>query len=498
MADYDLREYLQRLEAAGQLRRVDVEVDPELEVGAVAQRLAESGGPAAHFTQVRGAAGGASLVCGTLSRGRRFLWGKVALALGLEAGTRHADLLEEVVKRRDAPIRPLQVRNGACKENRLTGTEVDLSSLLAPLIHGGDGARCLSSWGFAIAEEPGSGQVAWEILPHLVVGRNELVAELPEWSAIGSIFRQRHATSGKPMPFAIVLGAAPLLTLAASFRVRRGSAGAPDVAGGLQRAPLQLVKAETSSLLVPASAEMVLEGVVHPTRRAAVPSFPNVLGYRAPTRAEAPVWEVTSVTFRSSPVLPFAAWGVPVTEAHLARSIDCDSQLRQEFIRRGTPANGVYTPPWLAGSVVVVATKVIYTAFSQSIAGIVRSTEATRHVPYVFVCDDDIDVTNPITVFHAMGTKCHPHRDMWQLNDTLALGCEPYLGSAERNPRGQQRGASAIFDCTWPLDWDRSIAVPPRVSFDQCYPKALQEQILAEWSGPLGFPREIDRPAASV
>ena len=57
------------------------------------------------------------------------------------------------------------------------------------------------------------------------------------------------------------------------------------------------------------------------------------------------------------------------------------------------------------------------------------------------------------------------------------------------------RAARAIFDCTWPLDWDKAIAVPPKVSFDQCYPKALQEKVLREWSAELGFPREIDRPA---
>jgi 4-hydroxy-3-polyprenylbenzoate decarboxylase len=388
----------------------------------------------------------------------------------------------------------MQIRKGVCKENILRDGEIDLNQILAPLIHGGDGAPCLSSWGYTVVEEPGSNRVIWEVLPQRIIGKNELTTELPETSAIGAQFYRRYEPEGKPMPFAIVIGAPPLMPLAASFRLRRGSASAPDVAGGLQRAPVQIVQCETSKLCVPATAEMVIEGVVHPRRRANAPSFPNIFGYRTPGENPYPVWEVTAITFRSAPVLPFASWGVPVTEAHLARSIDCDSQLRQEFIRRGTPASGVYTPPWMAGAAVVVASKIIYTAFSQSIAGIIRSTEATRHIPYVFVCDDDIDVTNATTVFHAMGTKCHPHRDIWQIHNTLALGSEVWFSEMERNKRGQQRGAAAIFDCTWPLDWDRSIAVPPRVSFDQCYPAALQKQVLDEWTAVLGFPAELDRP----
>jgi 4-hydroxy-3-polyprenylbenzoate decarboxylase len=498
MTDYDIREYLQRLDKAGQYRRVEGRVEAELEVGAIAQRLAERGGPACHFTDVTGAADGATLVGGTLSRGDRHLWAKLAVALGLTPDAPHRDLLDEVVKRREAPIRPMQVKNGACKENVLKGADVDLGRLLAPRIHGGDAARCISSWGFTIVEEPGSNRVVWDVLPHRVIGRNEMITELPTESAIGALFYRRYEPAGQPMPFAVVLGGPPLLTLAASFRLRRGTASPADIAGGLQRAPLQIVRAEQSGLGVPATAEMIIEGVVHPGRRAAAPNFPNVFGYRAPEQHPQPVWEVTAISFRNAPVLPFASWGVPVTEAHIARSIDCDSQLRAEFIRRGTPVSGVYTPPWLAGAAVVVASKMIYTAFSQSLAGIVRSTEPTRSVPYIFACDDDVDVTNPVTVFHALGTKCHPHRDMWQIHETLALGCEPFLSAAERRQQGQARGAAALFDCSWPLDWDRSIAVPPRVSFDQCYPKALQEQVLAEWSTALGFPPEKDRPAAGV
>ena len=118
MAHYDLREYLDRLEAEGELTRIDSEVDPTLEAGAIAQRLAERGGPAVHFRNLKGFTG-ASLVGATLSRGARGIWSKTAIALDLPADTPYRALLEEIVKRADTGnARELAVRQRVARLNR--------------------------------------------------------------------------------------------------------------------------------------------------------------------------------------------------------------------------------------------------------------------------------------------------------------------------------------------------------------------------------------------
>ncbi|MFO1376323.1 MAG: UbiD family decarboxylase [Steroidobacteraceae bacterium] len=493
MPHNDLRDYLARLDHAGQFRRYDAAIDTRFEVGAVAQRIAEKGGPAIQFNGLKGGVAGVSLVGATMNRASRSIWAKVAHVLELDPSIRHAALLEEVVRRIESPVKPMQVRSGPCKRNVLRGDEIDLDTLPAPWIHGDDGGRCLSSWAATVVQEPGSNYVVWDVIPHLIHSRRELTAPIAAESLIGSVFR-RHQVNGTPMPFAIVLGGPPVVPLAAAFRRGRGGGSAPDIAGGLQRAPLQLVGCETSTLMVPATAEMIIEGVVHPGRSLPAGRFPGTFGYTTAGTREASIWEVTAITHRDAPILPFATWGVPVTEMHLARSLDCDSQLKQEFLRRGTPASHVFSPPWLAGSAIAVSTKVPYTAFSQAIAGLIRITEGARTVPYVLVCDDDIDITNPVSLFHALVTKCRPGRDTWQIQSTCAAADAPYL---DTESRAAGHGPAMIFDCTWPLDWDRSIAVPPRVSFDQCYPKDLQERVIAVWSAEYGFPRESDRPAGA-
>jgi 4-hydroxy-3-polyprenylbenzoate decarboxylase len=107
-----LRSFLQALEKAGELHRVDAEVNPDLEVGAVMQRLAEQGGPAVHFRKVTGAGKGVSLAGGLLARGRIGLWSRAAVALELSPEADYRQVRDEIVRRCESPIRPLQVSGG--------------------------------------------------------------------------------------------------------------------------------------------------------------------------------------------------------------------------------------------------------------------------------------------------------------------------------------------------------------------------------------------------
>ena len=492
MSFFDLREYLEALDKAGEFHQVEVEVDPNLEAGAIAQRLAERGGPAAHFRSIKGAAHGVSLVGGTMSRGSKGLWSKTAVALGLDPLASYREVLEQVWRRTESPIRPMQVGGGPCKEIVLQGDEIDLTALGAPLLHEGDGGPYLSSWAFTMAKEPDTDYLAWDLIPQMVLSENTLSGRLDYDSEVGRIYREKYQAAGEPMPFAIVLGAVPVAPMAAAFRRRRGGASAVEVAGSMQRGPVQLVQCESNDLLVPASAEMILEGVVTPGEEAPAGPFPGSFGYTVPGSVMSPVFRVTTITHRSGPILPFCAWGTPTAEIHISQGLDCDAQLSHHFENAGAPVVEVFTPPWLAGSVVAVTTKVPYSAYAQTVAGAIRINEATRFVPYIIVCNDDIDITSPVALFHAMVTKCHPERDAWIIKNCAASRDAPYLNAEERE-RGE--GARAIFDSTWPLDWDPSIAVPPKVSFDQCYPQDLQDKVVAEWSDGLGFPNENERPA---
>jgi UbiD family decarboxylase len=490
MAHYDFREYLQKLAEGGELVEVSAAVNPEFEMGAICQRIAERGGPAAHFKNVEGAGYGLTYVGASMGRGANGLWSKLAIALDAEAGQAYPDLLEELHRRWEAPIRPFQVGSGPIGENVLQGKKIDLNKLTAPQLYPGDDGAYLSTWAVLTAQEPGGGFTAWDIIPLKVTSSDTLTGYLPKNSNLHRI-HDLYATANQDMPFAIIFGGPPVVPLVAAFKLKRGDTVAAEIAGGLQRKPLQMVKSVNSDLLVPATAEMVIEGVIKPGETDESGPFSSAFGYRTGKVQTGPVFTVTAISHRNDPILPICTWGTPTSEIHIARGLDSDIQLKAEFEKRGAPVSGVFSPPWLAGAVVAVKTLVPYTAYSQAVAGIVRAREATKFAPYVLVCDTDIDLTNPVSLFHAMVTKCHPNRDTWIIKSSTADENAPYISEAERQ-LGQ--GPSAIFDCTWPLDWDRSIAVPPKVSFDECYPQELQDKILEDWTKELRFPDESTRP----
>jgi|GEM_PF-2087222 len=492
IATSDLRGFLQRLEANGELQKIQSTVDPYLTVGAIAQRLAERGGPAAHFMKVAGAGHQITWVSGVLGRGRLGLWSKLALAMGIDPTAKYQDILEEFTRRRESAVRPMQVGGGQCKEVILKKGDIDLTTLSAPILHEGDDGACLTSWAFAVAASPDSNNAVWDILPLSIKSKNTMVGRLPVDSSIGRLFRKQYQATGKPMPIAFVFGAAPMVTAAAAFRRGRKSFTAPELAGSLQRSPVQLVKCETNELLVPANAELILEGFVSPDSYVKCQPFGSSFGYRSTAVEEDGLeFKIEAMTHRRQPVLPLCAWGTPINDLHIVQGLDRDAQLKARFENAGAPVCDVFSPPWLAGAVVAVSTQVPYTAYAQTVAGVVRMTEGTKNTPYILVFNDDIDITNPVSLFHALVTKCHPKRDTWIIKNAEAAADAPYLTAEDKR---NKYSARAIFDCTWPLDWDPAIAIPPKVSFDECYPKELQEKVLAEWVSKLGFPKETERP----
>lgn len=485
MAFYDLREYLDHLGEQGEGKQVEASLNAQIEVGALAQRMAEKGGPAIQFLSVEGANQGVTLACGFINPGVAGLWSKASLLLGLDKKTSYPELIEELVVRRQNPVRPMQVGGGAVKENVLTGSDANLDLFPWPTLHEGDQVASVCSWGFIVVKEPGSDYTIWNAIALVKKDNHSMNAVIDPRSELGKIFH-KYQQQGKEMPYALVMGGSPILTVAAQFKRQRGDRSTPEIAGGLQKSPVQLVKCETSDLLVPANAEMIIEGVVCADESPVANAVPGSFGYRASALpGAAALFKVTAMTYRNEPIIPIATSGIPVTDKHAAMTLGADSQLKESFEKKGLPVKSVYTPPMLGGTVIAVTCKVPFTAFSQSVAGIIRTTVSTETIPYILVCDDDIDLTNLTSLFHAMVTKCHPSRDTWKIQNAKGSRDNPHLTSDEQ---ALEAGSCMIVDCTWPLDWDPSIAVPPRVSFDQCYPVALQEKVLKEWHEELGFP----------
>jgi 2,5-furandicarboxylate decarboxylase 1 len=226
---------------------------------------------------------------------------------------------------------------------------------------------------------------------------------------------QKYEARNEPMPMAAVIGHHPILDLATNSSVPYG-VDEFQVAGSLLQEPLEMVRCETVDLMVPAHAEIVIEGMIPPGIREDEGPFGEFQCYYLTRTRKCPIFDVKAITMRRdalyrhiqatpSTVEHQALVAVPM-EAHLWQRIkDVDGYI---------DLKDVHVPPWGACFVVLVkftprleeqAKSVLMAALSISYA----------HPKIAIALDDDIDLTDPRDVFWAVATRVDPARDLLQI-----------------------------------------------------------------------------------
>src|SRR6516225_4813223 len=128
-----LREYIDALKALGEIQEIDVEVDWNLEMGAIIRRSYELRAPAPLFNRIVGIEPGFRVLGAPAGVSRKNGLARIALSLGLPAGAGAGQLVEALAAAHRRPSRPPRlVPDGPCKENKLLGPDVDLWRLPAP------------------------------------------------------------------------------------------------------------------------------------------------------------------------------------------------------------------------------------------------------------------------------------------------------------------------------------------------------------------------------
>jgi 4-hydroxy-3-polyprenylbenzoate decarboxylase len=450
MAFKDNRQFIETLEQTEDVVRVKQEVDWDLEVGAIVRRLCETNGPAALFEKIKDYPDGYRILGGSLATYRR-----LSIALGLPADTSFADILKVYANRLSHPVKPKIMESAPCKENVILGKDVDLFRLPAPMIHEGDGGRYIGTWHLLVTEDPDSEWINWGMYRFMVYDRQYL-------------------PMGKAMPFAVVIGADPVCSLIAASALERGQSEV-DYAGALREEPVELVKCETNDLLVPAHAEIVLEGDIMPNAMVEEGPFGEFTGYSATPRMPRTVHKVKAITHRNDPILTMTSIGFPVDEDHIIMSVAESHHYFSLLKERGMPVTGVFVPPQTAGILAIVGIKPAYSNIAAQVAKVLTFLRLPDHI---IVVDDETDIYNLEEVLHAFATKCHPVRGIRVFNNDVGLPLVPYYSYEEKI---SAKGAKAVFDCTFPAEWPKT-ETPRKMVFDKAYPKEIKDKILANWN----------------
>ncbi len=475
----DLRDYVDILERDGELVRVKEEVDWNLEMGAIIRRCYDIGGPAVLFENVKDYPKGFRALGASLGPSRKTghsLYARVALALGLAPGSSPQEIMAHYLKRKEKPIKPVLVEGAPCKEFILRGQDVDLLKFPVPLIHGGDGGRYFGTWHTVITKDPDSSWVNWGMYRLMIHDRNTLGCLFPMQQHIGQMY-QKYEAKNQPMPAAVVIGGQPVIPIV-SCSMLPSFVSEVEIAGGLQGAPVPLVKCETLDLEVPATAEIVLEGEVLPHERRTEGPFGEYMGYEAGKSSPKPVFRVHAITYRKNPILTFSNMGMPVQESQTVTALTKSAEVYSELKKLGLPVKGVFYPPYGVSHLVVVSTETPFINFAKRVAHSVWATKPGLYTYYIVVVDADVDPTNMDEVLHAITTKCHPVNGIHPVNHIPGFPVLlPFLPPKERLLGD---AAGVIFDCTWPKDWPPE-SIPVKATLENLWPKQVRDKVLGKW-----------------
>ena len=443
MAYRSLREFIGKLEAAGELVRVSEPVSSVLEMTEIQRRLLATGGPAILFENVVRADGErSSMPClvnlfGTVKR--------VAMGVTLEGRERStaADLREvgELLAFLRAPepprglkdamemlplaktvmsMRPNVVKKAPVQEVVLKGDDVDLSKLPIQTCWPGEPAP-LITWPLVVTKGPSDAReddYNLGIYRMQVLGRNRTVMR---WLAHrgGAQHHRRWKAAGKPdaLPACAVIGADPGTILAAVTPV-------PDTlseyqfAGLMRGAKLDLVPAKTVPLMVPAQAEIVLEGHVHLDEYADEGPYGDHTGYYNSVE-KFPVFEISAITMRRDPIYLTTFTGRPPDEPSVlgeALNEVFIPLLRQQF----PEITDFWLPPeGCSYRIAVVSMKKAYPGHAKRVMmGVWSYLRQFMYTKWVIVVDDDIDARDWKDVMWAISTRMDPARDITVVENT--------------------------------------------------------------------------------
>lgn len=466
----DLREFIAAIENSGDLVRIRKEVDWDMEVGAISRRVFEQGGPALLFEKIKDYPSGYSILNGPVAT-----WRRVAIALGLPVDTPVRKLYEIYEQRRGKKIKPVVVPSAPCHENVMIGSEADLYRLPAPMVHDGDGGRYIGTWDIVITKDPETGWANWGMYRFMVHTKDMLTGWPQATSQLSLVMRGRYLPRKQPMPVAIAIGCEPLCHMVATEPYKPGE-DEVEYAGGLRGAPVELVRCKTQDLMVPAHAEIVIEGEVLPDRIAPEGPFGEYPGYRSGTMGEGVLVQVTAITHRKNPILTLTTLGIPPDDSSIAASLTAAIAMKQGLKRRGIPVTDVYVPPEGVTHLIVVGVE----RGGAKIARQVLDYFTARRVMVskVIVVDRDVDVFDMNQVIHAFSTKCHPGRGITlEHYEGRGNALTPCYSADERR---RLKGASVVFDATWPEEWQEE-AIPIKSAFETTYPDAVKQKVLANW-----------------
>ncbi len=456
----DLRGWIAHLEKEGELLAIDKEVDWDVELGTVT-RKAISGGksPGLLFKNIKDYKSG---LCTQLFTGSMANYSHIAMMFGLPRDATITELVKVAREKFKQRIPPVVVDTGPVKENILKGDDIDLFKFPVPRWNRKDGGRYINTFQGTITKDPDSGRLNVGMYRGMIGKKDSLPSLLSRAQNWGQDFA-KYAERGEEMPVACVIGWEPTLPFMACTPLPP-NVSEYDVMGAIRGAPVELVKCETVPLLVPASAEIVIEGWISadPKTFEMEGPFGEYTGYYAGDQGPKHSIRVTAITHRNNPILVGAIEGTlpsMMTENSIMSSIQRAAIAWNVLDAAGVPGiTDVHCPAANNGTTIMVQMRTRYRGQpKQAAMALWGSSSAHVRYKHVWVVDEDIDIHDYEALDWAFAWRVNAAEgDILMVPGTFGAILDPSTRLKYRDPLtfGTGKWCRVLIDATVNMDFE--------------------------------------------
>lgn len=439
----DLREWLKEAESIGEVKTLR-NVDPVLELSAIAQVDARNQGPALLFDDIKGYEGtGMRVLTNSIANTKLF-----NLTFGGDVENSLKQTVEGVMGKPnkwqlESSNYPVNyVDSGPVMENIEEGDKIDLTKFPAPKWHDEDGGRFIGTGVAVITRDPETGLLNSGSYRAQLYDKNSVGLNIGKGKH-GAFHRDKYYSEKSPMPVVMVFGPDPLMYALAGSEIPTGVSEL-EYQGAVQGKSVDVIKGKYTDLPIPANAELVIEGFSYPGKTKLEGPHGEWTGYYASDAIQKPYVEVKAVYYRNNPIIVGAAMSKGGYNDHAFwRGVWKSALIYDEMVKNGLPGlKGVYCPPFGVGRQFInVSIKQGYPGHATEAGYLASQTRSAAYMgKWVVVVDEDVDPYDMDDVLWAICSRSEPS-DMGVIKRAWASSADPLRpkdvpGSKHMNSRG--------------------------------------------------------------
>ena len=347
--------------------------------------------------------------------------------------------------------RSVMVGDGPVKEVKLLGDAADLRALPIPQHSHGDGGRYLGS-GITITKDPETG-VRNEAIIRMMLTDDPNKATF--WMAARHNYAHymKYAAKDEPMPMAFAIGLHPVYEIMSNWSGKHEDFDELEYGAGILGEDIEMVRCETIDLEVPAHAEIVIEGLVHPRDRAPEGPFGEFTTFGAGAEGPAPVYRITGITHRRDPIFRHiqATWFTD-HQPLITLPMEATYYNRLRDTHGNTNVLDVFVPPWASQFMMIVQMEAQWDGQARDTL-ISALSGPNLHVKVAIAVDEDVDIYDAQDVLWAIACRCNPETMAHVIPGARLHPLDISIPEVRKDYTVMRVGGKLAIDATKPATW---------------------------------------------